>query len=408
MKHPTLGLDVSSSSAHACLLLPDGTTPVNRSFPATPQGLADLLAQLPAATQVYLESTGRHHLFWTRGLTAAAASAGLGGGGHRVHVLNALLAKRLQTAANALRQTKTDPADALQLARIGQLHGPELARFLWTEAPASEALKTHCRIRWAQRQQLSDTLRATQDLVGRLLPEACRLIVLSHHQGWTSLLLAVKSLKHLRGLRLGTLERHVGHAHAQTLQALLRGPLTAEKLFDLLLPSLHCQLRLIVHLRAEQERLDEIIEEACSSAGLTQHVKLARSIPAIGPKTAPILVSALPADLHAFGPKRRAMSKILALWGCEPKVRESGQWKGRRKMSKKGDRLARTALYQAASMAVMHDPGLKEVYNRQKALGKSHAVALSHLMRHLLRRLVAVLYDGKDFIKVERPTPTQN
>jgi transposase len=136
-------------------------------------------------------------------------------------------------------------------------------------------------------------------------------------------------------------------------------------------------------------------------------VRLARTVPGIGLKTAPVLVAALPRDLRALGPKREVQRKIQALLGCDPRTRESGKFKGRRSMTKRGDPVARTALFQAAACAVMHDETMKAHYDREKALSKAHRVAISHIMRRVLWRLVAVLYDAKDFIKVTvEPTPS--
>ena len=43
------------------------------------------------------------------------------------------------------------------------------------------------------------------------------------------------------------------------------------------------------------------------------------------------------------------------------------------------------------------DPGLKAFYQRKRSEGKTHHVALSHLMRILTRRLVAVLRSGQPY-----------
>ena len=60
-------------------------------------------------------------------------------------------------------------------------------------------------------------------------------------------------------------------------------------------------------------------------------------------------------------------------------------------MSKRGGRTLRTAFYQAAFSASQSDPELRAYYLRKRAQGKCHGVALSHLMRILTRRMVAVL-----------------
>jgi transposase len=77
--------------------------------------------------------------------------------------------------------------------------------------------------------------------------------------------------------------------------------------------------------------------------------------------------------------------------GNEPRLQQSGQWKGQTKMSKRGAEMLRTAFFQAAFSTAHHDPELRAFYQHKRAEGKHHEVALSHLMRVLTRRLVAVL-----------------
>jgi transposase len=80
--------------------------------------------------------------------------------------------------------------------------------------------------------------------------------------------------------------------------------------------------------------------------------------------------------------------------GNDPRLQQSGQWTGQTKMSKRGAVLLRTAFFQAAFSASQHDPEMRAFYQRKRAQGKVHQVALSHLMRLLTRRLVAVLRSG--------------
>ncbi len=84
--------------------------------------------------------------------------------------------------------------------------------------------------------------------------------------------------------------------------------------------------------------------------------------------------------------------------GNDPRRKQSGQDEGQTKMSKRGVRSLRTALFQAAFSASQHDAELRAYYLRKRAQGKEHKVALSHLMRILTRRLVAVLRSGQPYL----------
>jgi transposase len=121
-----------------------------------------------------------------------------------------------------------------------------------------------------------------------------------------------------------------------------------------------------------------------------------KSIPGIGSITGPLIAAEL-GDLRRFeGP--RPLHAILAYAGMDPRVRKSGQWSGKIKMSKRGSTTLRTALYQAASMARLHEPRLGEIYNHHKQqMNKHHGVAISHVARKLVGIIYAVCARGRSY-----------
>lgn len=388
MKTHICGLDVASTSAAACVQSADGAIVHELTLPATRQGEERLLALLPAGTDVFMESTGRYHWSWARRLTCA---------GYRVHVLNALLAKRLIGAANALRQNKTDKIDARELADIGRREGARLERFVYREDPSRMRLRTLCDVRVKQRRILTDTLKSAADLLRVMLPEVPEL-KLAECRSLAQLFLKIDSLGKLRRMRLGTLKSYAC-GKAEAMHTALQGLLSAEPVFDALLPALQAQLRLIESLREHQQILMAQIRAAIIAGERAEEVRLVESIPGFGPKSAAALIACVPQELHSWGPKQKVSQKLQACFGCDPMLRESGKWKGRVRMSKRGIELARTALFQAATCGMLHDPDLKAVFERKSAEGKFYLVAVSHVMRIQLRRMVAVLYDRKPFVR---------
>ena len=387
MNTPICGLDVASTSACACVQAADGTILHEFSVPATRAGEDQLLARLPAGTAVFMESTGRYHWSWARRLAAA---------GHPVYVLTALLAKRLIGAANALRQNKTDKIDARQLAALGRRDGASLSTYRFREDAPRLRLRTLCEVRTKQRQLLTDTLKSAGGLLQAMLPEAAWL-KLAENRGLARLFLRLDSLARLQRMRLASLQTSAC-GKAAALHAALRQPLSAAAVFDALLPALQAQLRLIESLRDHQQALLAEIRAAVVGGHRTEEVRLVETIPGYGPKIAADMVACVPEDLRAWGPKQKVARKLQAYFGCDPKLRESGKWKGQVRMSKRGIELARTALFQAAICAMRHDPAMKAVFDRKTAEGKFYLVAVSHVMRIQLRRLVAVLYERKPFV----------
>ena len=389
MNTPICGLDVASTSAAACIQAADGTVLHQLNLPATRAGEDQLLALLPAGTVVFTESTGRHHLPWARRLTAAA---------HPVYVLNALLAKRLIGVTNALRHNKTDKIDARQLADIGRRDGDALQTYRFKENPDQLRLRTLCAVRIRQRQVLTDALKSAADLLQSMLPEVPELALAQMH-GLAQLFLRIDSLARLQRMRLVSLQTYA-HGKAEKLHAALHQPMSAAAVFDALLPALQGQLRLIESLREQQQALLAVIRTAVKTGCRAEEVRLVETIPGYGEKTAAAIVACVPDDLRSWGPKQKVARKLQAYFGCDPKLRESGRWKGKVRMSKRGIEMARTALFQAAICGMLHDPDMKAVFDRKKAEGKHYLVAVSHVMRLQLRRLVAVLYDQKPFVRL--------
>jgi transposase len=392
------GLDVASTSARAALYRRDATLLHELDLPATRAGEDALLAKLPPTSAVFMESTGRYHLRWARRLATA---------GHRVYVLNAALAKRLPCAANALRQNKTDPIDARQLGRLGCLHGdaPEVQTYLFAESPERQRLRQLCEVRARHSAMRRELLAMVQHYVGTILPEADTLALdFAHCQALSALFLQIQSLRQLRGMRLATLERFA-HSKAAALHALLREPLSAENLFDALLPALQANLRLLRDLNVRLHDLLVQIRATVRRSRQRREVELVQSIPGFGEKTAPAIVACLPHNWRQWGDKRTIAAKLQAFFGFDPRLRESGKWQGRVRMSKRGVVLARLALFQVATCALLQDAELHATYALKKAEGKVHRVAVSHVMRRQLRRLVAVLVNDVPF--VEHHTPPQ-
>ena len=119
----------------------------------------------------------------------------------------------------------------------------------------------------------------------------------------------------------------------------------------------------------------------------------------MGKVTAPIIISEI-GYLDRF--ESKMAKKVLAFAGMEPRIRQSGKWKGKVKMSKRGSPTLRTALYQAANMARQHIPRLEEIYRQHKEVKlKHHSVAVSHVARKLVDIICAIHKTGQPF-KMEK------
>lgn len=104
---------------------------------------------------------------------------------------------------------------------------------------------------------------------------------------------------------------------------------------------------------------------------------LLRSMPGIGPVNSRMLMACLP----ELGRLNR--QKIAALVGVAPFNRDSGQFKGQRRIWG-GRAQVRTVLFMAAMSAIRCNPSIRALYERLTARGKPHKVAMVACMRKML------------------------
>jgi len=87
----------------------------------------------------------------------------------------------------------------------------------------------------------------------------------------------------------------------------------------------------------------------------------------------------------------------VAYAGLDVSVRESGTWRGRGRLTKRGNSYLRKRLYCAAWGAMMHYDEVRHYYDRLKEAGRNHVEALCIIARKLLRIAYAILVKGKEY-----------
>ncbi|WHZ25429.1 MAG: Mobile element protein [Nitrospira sp.] len=109
-----------------------------------------------------------------------------------------------------------------------------------------------------------------------------------------------------------------------------------------------------------------------------------QSVPGVGP----VLSRTILADLPELGTLNRRA--IAALVGVAPLNRDSGTWRGTRRIGG-GRGPVRAVLYMAAVTAARCNPVIRAFYQRLRAAGKTVKVALTACMRKLLTILNAMI-----------------
>lgn len=148
------------------------------------------------------------------------------------------------------------------------------------------------------------------------------------------------------------------------------------------------------------DRLDALLQKhlrsSMKSVGWWPDVQRCRAIEGVGPVTAMALT------LIFHREQFTSSDAFIAFLGMDVRVRESGKFVGRRKLTKKGDPELRRLLYMAA-MTACRSMAWKPFYERALARGLSRIQALVALGRKLARIGYALLKNQSTY----RPKITQ-
>lgn len=83
---------------------------------------------------------------------------------------------------------------------------------------------------------------------------------------------------------------------------------------------------------------------------------------------------------------------MAAFAGIDPSVKQSGEFNGAHcKISKRGSPYLRRTFWLTAVSGIRFNPAFRAVYDKKRAQGKAHAVAVSVVMRKLCNIVFAIL-----------------
>lgn len=118
------------------------------------------------------------------------------------------------------------------------------------------------------------------------------------------------------------------------------------------------------------------------------------SIPGIGYVTAGLILGEI-GDIARF----KNAEHLISFAGLDIEVYESGKFKATNyKISKKGSKYLRYALYQVAKVCWKSDPMLNKFYLKKKFENKHYLVILGHLEKKLTKIIFSVLKSGNTYI----------
>jgi transposase len=295
---------------------------------------------------------------------------------------------------------KADPVESLACARFAIVEHP---------APTPETPPAFARLRelaGAVESQAKQTTRLVNQLhnrLARVFPELAA-DVSDLRSAWVLRLLAkYPSAAKIAAAHLSSLSSipHLTEDSAQKIQAAARqtvaslhGPVVEELIRQ--------SVQSVQHSQKTTRAFQSLLEQAYDELPPGAHRKI-ETIPGIGKQTAAALVAKM-VSIDRFP----TPDSVVNYFGIFPEENTSGVDKfgrpvppGTMRMSRKGSDLVRRCLWNAAKTAILHNPVIRSLYARQRALGKRGDVALGHCMQKLLHLVFATWKTDEPFRPAE-------
>ena len=389
----TLGIDVAKYKHNATLIDENGKNVFrNMSFTNDNEGLNKLLkrvsnaGQSPAGITVGMEATGHYWMLLFKHLTEE---------GFDVKLFNPIVTRARRNIT--VRGSKTDSADSALIARI--LRETDLKV---SAVPCDEVqeLRNLTRLRFECAKEATAEKMRLLALLDVVFPEykdhfsdifgAASREVLSLYP--TAEQLAGVDVRRLTAILKKASRGQMGREQAHNLKEAAQQSFAFKNNNQMLALEIRMIIERLNLSLSHIKELDKLIGNY-----LVEQQQLLMTLPGIAEVWAPtILAEALP----VFNPERKdGGAAFVAMAGLDPRLNNSGTHTGKAKMSKRGSRYLRTAVMQAAVVAVSisEDPMFKAIYDRHIEKGKPHLVAVSHVANKMLHVIFAVLKNNKPY-----------
>ena len=311
--------------------------------------------------------------------------------GHKVCVINPIQISTLRK--NNIRKTKTDKVDTYIIAKTLMLQ--QSHRFVTVDDINLMDLKALGRFRQKslkQRTRLKIQLKAYVD---ETFPELQYFFKSGLHQKAVYALLkeapSAKDVASMHLTHLAHLLECASHGHfkketASQLRVLARKSVGS--------PDSALSIQ-VVHAIEQIELLDSQINHV--EAEMTDIMKYLDSvimtIPGIGYINGGMILGEI-GDIRRFPDPKQ----LLAFAGLDPSVYQSGNFQTKHtRMSKRGSKVLRYALMNAAHNVVKNNSTFKAYYDAKMAEGRTHYNALGHCAGKLVRIIYKMLTDNVEF-----------
>ena len=294
---------------------------------------------------------------------------------------------------NRIRKTKTDKVDTTIIAQTLMMQKDH--RFITFDDLNMMDLKTLGRFRQKTIKQRSRLKIQLTSYVDQSFPELQYFFKSGIHQksvyallkeAPTAKAIASMHMTHLASLLVKTSHGHFTKETAKELRVLARKSVgQSDNALSIQITSSISQIELL------NEQIIRVEAEMTDIMRFTDSVIM--SIPGIGYINGGMILGEI-GNIHRFSNPK----KLLAFAGLDPSVYQSGNFSAKStRMSKRGSRVLRYALVNAAHNVVKNNATFKNYYDKKMAEGRTHYNALGHCAGKLVRIIWKMLTDDVEF-----------
>lgn len=301
----------------------------------------------------------------------------------------------VQTAAmrkTGIRKTKTDKVDSLLICKT--LACNSFKPYTDTDVKTLQ-LKSLCRFRQNLKKSKARLKIQLTSYVDTLFPELQYFFKSGLHiKTCYELLKSYPSPDDIAALHLTKLSNFLsktsrgrfGKQDAESLKSLAKSSVGVKNTYiSIQITQTIAQIELI---ESQIDELEHIIENAMDELD-----SVIMSVPGIGKINGAMILGEI-GDINRFSHP----SKLLAYAGLDPVINQSGKFNAKHtKMSKRGSKMLRYALINAAWNVSMNNDTFKSYYDSKIAQGNSHYSALGHTAHKLVRVIFKLLNDNVEF-----------
>lgn len=383
-----VGIDVASDKHDFMLMTDEGVfyTKHSITIPNTNEGYKKLhnsITEFCGAKNDYqvrigLESTGFYHLNLVFYLLQKD---------YKVTIINPILTNMFKKSKR-VHTPKNDNLDSINICKYLQDNQKDFKPYTLTSYH-TESLKSLSRDRFSIIEELRKAKLDVYRILSQLFPEYLKLFSNVYQGSALEIITKYPSPKKL------------AKAHLETISNMLHGKCktTAEDIInaakasigndnDYLSFSLVQAIKTLNFIQSKINDYDEMTKYYVDKL----NTKIL-TIPGIGYTTAGLILGEI-GDISRF----KNAEHLVSFSGLDLEVYESGKFKAtNHRISKKGSKYLRYALYQIAKVCWRFDPTLHAYYEKKKSEHKHFYVIVGHLEKKMVRIIYSILKSGNAY-----------